>query len=100
MAGKAARGVADEELSAASGAAGVHTEGEREAETPRHTHDQGQGGANGRAVDSGTDFRVGLSGLFVWFPTGEECAPGAGGDSRAFASGSASGVQIGRASCR
>jgi len=37
--------------------------------------DQGRGGANDHTVNSGTDFQVGFSGLFVWFPTGAERAP-------------------------
>jgi len=80
---KAARGdgwnsyrrIADKELTAAGGATVVHPEGEWQAESSWDSCDQGRGGANGRTVNSGTDFRVGFSGLFVWFPNGEECAP-------------------------
>src|SRR5882724_5291751 len=90
--GATARGTSQKELPAAGGAAGGHPEGEWEAEAAGDTGDPRQGGADGRAVDSGTDFRIGFPGLLVRIPARAECAPGAGGDPRSFESGLSSGV--------
>ena len=72
MAGSASRLTAHEELQAAGGAAGVHTKGEWQAAALGSTGDQGQGGADGCPVDSGTDFRIGFSGLLVRFLSGTQ----------------------------
>ena len=93
MATEATRGLAYEELPAASGAASVHPEGEWEAKAVGDTDDPRPSGANGHSVDPGTDFRSGFSGLFVRISARAECAPCAGGDSRAFARGLSSGVR-------
>src|SRR5580704_10372226 len=90
--GATARGPTHEELSTAGGAAGVHPEGEWEAEAAGYTDDSRQGGADGRSVDPGVDFRIGFSGLFVRIPARAECAPGVGGDPQSLESGLSSGV--------
>src|ERR1700730_3594755 len=70
--GATARGPSHEELSTTGGAAGVHPEGEWEAEAAGDSDDPRQGGADGRAVDSGTDLRIGFPGLFVRIPARAE----------------------------
>src|SRR6266852_5119069 len=73
--GAVARGSSYEELSTGGGAAGVHPEGERKAEAAGDSDDPRQGGADGRTVNPGADFRIGFSGLFVRIPARAECSP-------------------------
>ena len=47
----------NEDVSAAAGAAGLHSEAGREAATAGNSHDQGPRGADGRAAGPGADLR-------------------------------------------
>ena len=80
--GSSARRTAYQDLSAATGQAGLHPQAGRADATVGHSDGQGPGGPDGGAVDAGTDLRGGLPGLFVRVPTGKIGPPGGGRDPR------------------
>ena len=82
MAGRLARGLGHEDVSAATGAAGDDPEARRRRASARHPDHPGSRGADRRQAGAGADLRGRLRGQCVWLSARTQC----GGRSRGSAS--------------
>ena len=71
-----ARGIAHQDLSAATGQACPHPQAGRAAATAGNSHGQRPDRPNGGAAGYRADLRGGLPGQFVWVSSRSECASG------------------------